>query len=766
MLDVTQLQNEIKAFLDARNVDGAMKLLYEKGKQDPNDPRYSYYQGDILKKEGHIDAAISVLVDLVQRFPGFVPPYLLLGQIYDDRGENAIAFGYWSLIFQNNANLHAQAIGSLLKCPETDSQMLLDIAVDWGRRYGKLSNTTGGFSFRPYDGERIIKVGYICNFWTADTIRAQLLPMARRHDRSAFKVYAYNWREVDHDISDCVDVFRSYGVRNDEELVEYIRADEIDILVEVSGFIPGNRFAALAGRCAPVQISYLNHTATTGTPNIDYVLTDAVCTPDYEERYFTEKLYRLPRCFFCFNYEDMPTPEPGPCPFEKNGYITFGCFGSGSKINEVLIDWWARILRRIPNGKLYLRNKELDAADNRKYMSQRFEQLGIPSNRLIIEAGTDRAGILKSYGEIDIALDTYPFCGGNTTAESFWQGVPVITCRGNRFSSAYGASLIMAAGCQELVANSPEEYVNIAVALAGNQERLRFYRRSLRKMSHEYGLSDADGMTKALENAYREMLLRVGQARHRTDPAGRLRSAIRRSSMNVTIQPESRDTKSLMEVLKALLRHHPIETVFDVGAHWGESAASFVAAFPAATVHSFEPFGESFQRLAATTVHFQRIRAYKLGMSDNPGIQPFFASEETVLNSLLPVASEWLWKSNPLHQSENIEVTTLDTFCQTNVIPRIDILKVDVQGAEARVLKGAKTLLEQGAIRAIRLEVLFFDMYQGQASLDELFRMLTDFGYQFCGMYEEFIDPHGRLLWADVLFVHRTEFASLPKPSL
>jgi predicted O-linked N-acetylglucosamine transferase (SPINDLY family) len=138
-------------------------------------------------------------------------------------------------------------------------------------------------------------------------------------------------------------------------------------------------------------------------------------------------------------------------------------------------------------------------------MQERFERFGIPPERLRILGGTDRNGILKSYDEVDISLDTWPYSGGNSIAEPICQGVPVVTLKGDRFSGRYGASLVAAAGCPELVASSADEYVDIAVELARSPERLDHYRRNLRRMAKENGLSDARAFARKLEAAYIDM---------------------------------------------------------------------------------------------------------------------------------------------------------------------------------------------------------------------------------------------------------------------
>jgi predicted O-linked N-acetylglucosamine transferase (SPINDLY family) len=186
--------------------------------------------------------------------------------------------------------------------------------------------------------------------------------------------------------------------------------------------------------------------------------------------------------------------------------VTLGCFGSGGKINRTLIELWSRLLHHVPNAVLRLQNGQLEREDNRRFMVDRFRQFGIARERLILEKGVARHKLLDAYNEVDISLDTWPYCGGNTIAESFWMGVPVVTLKGDRFGSRYGASLVTAGGCADLIAESPEEYIEITAKLAADLPRLRHLRQNLRQMSIEHGLGDSTLFARRIENAYREML--------------------------------------------------------------------------------------------------------------------------------------------------------------------------------------------------------------------------------------------------------------------
>jgi protein O-GlcNAc transferase len=246
-------------------------------------------------------------------------------------------------------------------------------------------------------------------------------------------------------------------------------------------------------------------------PNIDYILSDEISTPSNmdTQQHYSEQIYRLPGCFFCFDYSKFDEPPIAEPPHLKNGHITFGCFGSGGKINREWIEVWAKLLHRVPGSILRIQNAQLWHYSDRRFMTERFRACGIPPERLALAAGVDRPTLLRIFSQIDINLDTWPYCGGNTVAESLWHGVPVVTYRGDRFSSAYGASLLTAAGCPDLVAETPEQYIDLAVELARSPERLLYLRHNLRRMSQEFGLGDSKRFARNLEAAYVDMLSRL-----------------------------------------------------------------------------------------------------------------------------------------------------------------------------------------------------------------------------------------------------------------
>ncbi|HWE72307.1 MAG TPA: hypothetical protein VG328_04045 [Stellaceae bacterium] len=356
--------------------------------------------------------------------------------------------------------------------------------------------------------DRRLRIGYHCVWWDSPVARHQLLNFIRHHDRAKIEPVCYSPVAVPHDIEERFALTRATGNLSDEAFAAQARADGLDIFVETTGFSPDHRYGAMARRCAPIQVSYVNHHATTAVPNVDYVLGDAMCAGGADAGFFTESVYPLPGCFFCFDLRGDDIPYAANPPSAARGYVTFGCFGSGGKLNAELIAIWAEILTRNPDTKLMLQNASLTPADNHRFAADRFARHGIGEDRLLLRGGVDHATILAAYADVDVSLDTWPYCGGNTIAESLWQGVPVVTLLGDRFSARYGASLLEAQGCTDLIARSPSDYVAIASNLAADPRRLRMYRSQLRQKVTQSGFNDSELFARRIEAAYEDIYAR------------------------------------------------------------------------------------------------------------------------------------------------------------------------------------------------------------------------------------------------------------------
>ncbi|HTH76388.1 MAG TPA: glycosyltransferase, partial [Trinickia sp.] len=291
---------------------------------------------------------------------------------------------------------------------------------------------------------------------------------------------------------------------NDEQAAARIRDDRIDLLLDLSGHMNFNRLPLFAWRPAPVQASWLGYFASTGLPAMDYLLGDPHVLPPDAQPYYTERLRRLPDSYLCFT-PPAERVDVGPPPLATQGHVTFGCFNHLMKMNDGVVDVWARILHAVPRSRLFLKAKQLDDAPTRETTLARFAARGIDASRLILEGRSPRSEYFAAYNRIDIALSPFPYPGGTTSVEGLWMGVPVLCRRGDRFLSNICTSMLHSAGLADWIAQDNDDYVAKAVAFAADAPRLAALRSSLRATVLASPLCDAARYARNLEAAFEAM---------------------------------------------------------------------------------------------------------------------------------------------------------------------------------------------------------------------------------------------------------------------
>jgi len=284
-----------------------------------------------------------------------------------------------------------------------------------------------------------------------------------------------------------------------------MRRDGIDILVDLAGHTARNRLLVFARKPAPVQVTYLGYPDTTGMSAMDYRLTDAYADPPgATEHLHSEELIRLPDVFACYRpLED--SPPVGPLPALPRGCVTFASFHRIAKLNERLLEWWAKILLLVPNSRLVLIADGFSEASCQQRLSDFFVTREIEPGRLEISAIQPLRRYLELHNEVDLLLDSHPYGGHTTGCHALWMGVPVITLAGDRHYSRMVAGVLASLDLPDLIAHTPGEYVEIACDLAANLPRLAELRMTLRDRMKASPLMDAPRFARNVERAYREM---------------------------------------------------------------------------------------------------------------------------------------------------------------------------------------------------------------------------------------------------------------------
>jgi predicted O-linked N-acetylglucosamine transferase (SPINDLY family) len=382
---------------------------------------------------------------------------------------------------------------------------------DWANRHTRgVERVTAHANTR--DPERRLRIGYVSPDLRAHSVAFFLEPLLRHHDRKMFDIWCYSDVRNPDDISVRLQS-RTQGWqricgRSDSEVAEMIRADQIDILVDLVGHTGDNRLLVFAHQPAPVQVAYLGYPNTTGLDTIQYRLTDAWADPPgATDSWHSERLVRLPDGFLCYA-PLFETALAEIVPQERAGMITFGSFNAAPKISPETIEAWANVLLSVPRSRLYLKSRWFADSALQAGLREQFMRYGIADTSILLQSRTPEVrDHLAQYHAVDIALDTFPYNGATTTCEALWMGVPVVTLAGRVHAARVGVSLLSQVGLPELIAADPDEYVRIAADLARDAPRRAALRRDLRSHMAASSLCDAPAFARKVEDAYRAMWL-------------------------------------------------------------------------------------------------------------------------------------------------------------------------------------------------------------------------------------------------------------------
>ena len=357
------------------------------------------------------------------------------------------------------------------------------------------------------DPDRKLRIGYVSGDLRDHPVGQFIAPVLAHHERGSFEISCYyNFHTSDGATARLkrdADHWRDVMNLNDEALVEAIRRDGIDILVDLNGHTGNSRLHAFAHKPAPVQATWLGYLNTTGMPEMDYRITDPYACPEgMFDEFHSERLMRLPGCQWCFEApaDGPPVAEP---PSLRAGHVTFACFSSLAKIGPTVIELWSRLLLRVPDSRLLIVRSGLSSISEE--CRARFARYGVAPERIDLRESIPFREYLALYSAADVVLDTFPYTGGTTTCHALWMGVPVVTLTGVTATSRGGASLLHAVGLDELVAATAEEYLDTAAALAQDRGRLAALRSGMRERMAASPLMDAERFTRDLERAYRNM---------------------------------------------------------------------------------------------------------------------------------------------------------------------------------------------------------------------------------------------------------------------
>ncbi len=465
--------------------------------------------GISLCEKGELDEAVAAHRRALEIAPDFAKGHSNLGDALVAKGRLDDAVAAYGKAIQLQPD--APAIGShrlytLHYHPAYDARALFQEHRQWNECHARPLECF----IRPHNNdlspERRLRIGFVSPDFRDHVVGRQLLPLFRGLHATEVEIHAYanvaRTDEVTEELRSLAHGWRNILGLPDEDAAKLIRADAVDILVDLALHTDGNRLTLFARKPAPVQVTWLGYCSTSGLVTIDYRFSDThLDPPGVDLSPYSEETVYLPRTYWCYEPAG-PTPDVTPLPALASGSVNFGCLNNFAKVSGPTLELWMEILRAAPDSRLLL---HAPVGSARESVLERFERHTITPERVEFVGRQSWEQYLRTLQRIDIALDPFPYGGGISTCDALWMGVPVVTLSGETAVGRGGRSILSTIGLPELIAETRAQYAQIAVSLATDLTRLSELRSSLRDRMERSPLRDAGGFARDMEAVWRDL---------------------------------------------------------------------------------------------------------------------------------------------------------------------------------------------------------------------------------------------------------------------
>lgn len=523
--------------------DAAIASYQKSVEVRPNDAKLYAILGAVLQSAGRAAEAEASYRRAVALKPGDFKTFLKLGRLLLTEGRPAEAEGFFRHALTLNpasADVHfglaslCQNQGRVAEA-EAHFRQVIQLAPDhvvahssliftidlrapnaaamqperkrWADQFAASKRDKTPFANTP-DPDRRLKVGYVSADFRQHSAAMVFGAMLTKYNRDQFEVYAYDNSSVADDLTrrfqQTVPHWRHICGLSDDAVARMIRDDGIDILVDLSGHSSGNRLLVFARKPAPIQITAWGFLSGTGLEAMDAILADPVIVPENERAFYSEEVVYLPNgvngAYFLTKY-----PDVNELPAATAGNVTFGSFNRLVKLSDEVIKLWARVLLAVPGSRMIIKSPGLESPQLRLRIIELFSNAGVETARIVFMGRSSWSEHMAAFNQIDIALDTFPHCGGVTTLEGLMMGIPVVTLRWPTIVGRVSASCMTTLELVSWIANTQDEYVAIAAEKAKDLARLSELRETLRARVLGSVLGDGVAYAMAVEREYRKL---------------------------------------------------------------------------------------------------------------------------------------------------------------------------------------------------------------------------------------------------------------------
>ncbi|MFD1561365.1 tetratricopeptide repeat protein [Paraburkholderia silviterrae] len=462
---------------------------------------------NLLRALGRQDAACVLLRKALALAPTHSATLNNLGNVLKDRGEledGIVCLRQALASDPGNLTAHSNLLYAL-SFQSSDAAAILAEARRWAAQHEMPLRASRVAQAPVRASGRRLRIGYVSADFREHCQAFFMMPLLSNHDRTRFEIHAYSSvvrpDTITTRLATHVDVWHDVRPLGDAALAEKIRADGIDILVDLAMHMADGRPLLFARQAAPVQVAWLAYPGTTGLDAMNYRLTDPYLDPSSHDSQYSERSIRLPDTFWCYDPLAVE-PAVNGLPAESAGYVTLGSLNNPCKLTDATLDLWAAVFAALPDARLLLMAPQGDA---RERLAARLARHGIDRARVRFAAFQPRDAYLRTYHEIDLALDTLPYNGHTTSLDAMWMGVPVVTRVGATCAGRAGLSQLANLGLDELAAFSDDAFVRTVVELSNDLPRLAGLRASLRARMEASPLMDGVRFARGMEAAYETM---------------------------------------------------------------------------------------------------------------------------------------------------------------------------------------------------------------------------------------------------------------------
>lgn len=470
--------------------------------------------GEVLGELGEWAQALGAFERALRMNPGSAQAQHQFAMAAYKLGEVDVALRHMREAADSNPEVNSLvSLATLIPgAPGATQGQILETRRELARRLAADSPLAGRERPGPFNNPRP-RVGYLSSHFHGENYMKPVWALVNHHDRSRHEIHLFSDAEnpsleFPGHAGNQADRLHHVGGLSNLELAEFIAAQHIDVLVDLSAYSTPARLELFVSPLAPVVVAWFNSYATSGLPGIDVIVGDDETVRPEEEKFYLESVRRLPLSYLTFEVTHAAPPVvPPPC--LTNGYLTFGSLVTQYKIVPEVIDAWSEILRGAPEARLLLANSLLESKENARWLRQRFADRGIDPERLTLLPPADHGTFLRYYDQIDLALDAFPYNGGTTTMEAIWQGVPVLTFDGDRWASRTSQTLLRRCHLAEFAAESVEAMISRARTLAENPAtpgRLAELRSRMRERLVAEPVCDGAALAQSMEALYAELL--------------------------------------------------------------------------------------------------------------------------------------------------------------------------------------------------------------------------------------------------------------------